>query len=298
MFSLQVELVALLKNHAVAVLIRVATRPQFQDEWSYTTLLDSTVGAIAGGAGGYSVFATTNQAGSAILLLLGGLSLLIALTGRVPEKMGKDGAVFQPTLRAQVNERVVQTMLTSTEADVQRAAAATYSATRTAFDEWLYLSSTAAGRPRDLARSSSLDPLDLVWDENLARARAVNLETNILELLRSRFTADSRMTVDDGAPDRFDFAVRTGSGAAVAVEVKGRALKSAELDRLVKMAEGSERLRGLVVVQGVRDMTAQVRTKDVSPSVVVVTGPANMNGQISERFEDTIFAAVQNVLNR
>ncbi|OFE10867.1 hypothetical protein A5N83_00360 [Rhodococcus sp. 1139] len=41
-FSLQVELVALLKNHAVAVLIRVATRPQFQDEWSYTTLLDST----------------------------------------------------------------------------------------------------------------------------------------------------------------------------------------------------------------------------------------------------------------
>ncbi|PCK24292.1 hypothetical protein CHR55_26820 [Rhodococcus qingshengii] len=42
MFSLQVELVALLKNHAVAVLIGVATRPQFQDEWSYTTLLDST----------------------------------------------------------------------------------------------------------------------------------------------------------------------------------------------------------------------------------------------------------------
>lgn len=41
-FSLQVELVALLKNHAVAVLIGVTTRPQFQDEWSYTTLLDST----------------------------------------------------------------------------------------------------------------------------------------------------------------------------------------------------------------------------------------------------------------
>ncbi|OFE09218.1 hypothetical protein A5N83_08425 [Rhodococcus sp. 1139] len=42
-FSLQIELVALLKNHAVAVLIGVATRPQFQDEWSYTTLLDSTL---------------------------------------------------------------------------------------------------------------------------------------------------------------------------------------------------------------------------------------------------------------
>ena len=43
-FSLQVELVALLKNHAVAVLIRVATRPRFQGNWSYTTLLDSTLG--------------------------------------------------------------------------------------------------------------------------------------------------------------------------------------------------------------------------------------------------------------
>lgn len=254
----------------------------------------AAVGLVAGGAGGYSVFATTNQAGSAILLLLGGLSLLIALTGRVPEKMGKDGAVYQPTVRAQINERVVQTMLTSTEADVQRAAAATFTETRQALDQWIRLSSTAA----DLSRPSSLDSMDLVWDENSARARAVNLETNILELLRSRFTADSRMNVDDGAPNRFDFAVRSGSGAPVAVEVKARPLMSAELDRLVKMAEGSGRLRGLVVIQGVRDMTAQVRIKNVSSSVVVVTGPANMNGEISENFEDTIFATVQSMLNR
>ncbi|WP_238077145.1 hypothetical protein, partial [Rhodococcus erythropolis] len=51
-FSLQVELVALLKNHAVAVLIGVATRPQFQDEWSYTTLLDSTTFQTLSGACG------------------------------------------------------------------------------------------------------------------------------------------------------------------------------------------------------------------------------------------------------
>lgn len=36
----QVTLVGLLKNHAVAVLIGVATRPLFQDDQSYTTLLD------------------------------------------------------------------------------------------------------------------------------------------------------------------------------------------------------------------------------------------------------------------
>ena len=223
------------------------------------------------------------------------LSLLIALTGRVPEKMGKDGAVYQPTLRAQVNERFVEGMLESPEPAVQRAAAATYTETRSNVEDALRRVTAWTAADRAIAnRDVVWMPQDLVWDINLLRARGLNLETNTIELLRSR--TDAHTTVSDER-DGFDLIVRSGSGAVVAVEVKAQPVGSKELDKLVEKMRASN-YGALVVVEGVRESTAPVRCKHVSPNVAVVTGPADINGDIPEEFEDAIFDTVQSFLNK
>lgn len=53
-------------------------------------------GAAAGGGGAAAVFLTKNQAGATALLLAGGLGLLMALTGRVPDRIGREGVVHEP----------------------------------------------------------------------------------------------------------------------------------------------------------------------------------------------------------
>ncbi len=52
-------------------------------------------GLASAGAGATSVFLTGNQAGSTALLILGGAAFLMGLTGRVPERIGKEGIVYE-----------------------------------------------------------------------------------------------------------------------------------------------------------------------------------------------------------
>ena len=54
------------------------------------------IGLCASGAGGSAVFLTDNQAGSTALLLFGGLALLIGVTGRVPDRIGREGVNYEP----------------------------------------------------------------------------------------------------------------------------------------------------------------------------------------------------------
>lgn len=81
----------------------------------------------------------------------------------------------------------------------------------------------------------------------------------------------------------------------MAVDVKARPSRRGELEQLAEKVERSN-YRGLVVVEGARDTAAQVKRKDFSASVVVVTGPADLNGRISERFEDAILDAIHGFL--
>lgn len=53
--------------------------------------ISGAVGLLSAGLGGWSVFESSNQAGSTALLLLGAIFLLMALTGRVPDRIGKEG---------------------------------------------------------------------------------------------------------------------------------------------------------------------------------------------------------------
>lgn len=68
-----------------------------------------SIGSLSLGSGGASVFVTENQAGSTTLLLVGMILLLIGLTGRVPEQIGKEGMAYadvSPT------ESAVDTLMT------------------------------------------------------------------------------------------------------------------------------------------------------------------------------------------
>ncbi|MFI7038401.1 hypothetical protein ACIBI0_17075 [Microbispora rosea] len=55
----------------------------------------SVIGFAISGAGIGAVFLTENQAGSTALLLIGGLALLMGLTGRVPDKIGQEGVNYE-----------------------------------------------------------------------------------------------------------------------------------------------------------------------------------------------------------
>ncbi|OLF13591.1 hypothetical protein BU204_26460 [Actinophytocola xanthii] len=52
-------------------------------------------GAALGVAGGLAVFVTDNEVGATALLFLGGLALLMSLTGRVPDRIGKEGMSYE-----------------------------------------------------------------------------------------------------------------------------------------------------------------------------------------------------------
>lgn len=52
-------------------------------------------GLLTVAGGGAAVFSTDNQAGSTALLLIGAVSFLVGLTGRVPDRIGKEGVAYE-----------------------------------------------------------------------------------------------------------------------------------------------------------------------------------------------------------
>jgi hypothetical protein len=73
------------------------------------------VGAGAGGSGAVATFITSNQAGATALMLGGGLGLLMSLTGRVPDRIGREGVVHEAVDEAPA--RALERALTGTELD-------------------------------------------------------------------------------------------------------------------------------------------------------------------------------------
>ncbi|MBH5144222.1 MULTISPECIES: hypothetical protein [Rhodococcus erythropolis group] len=216
------------------------------------------LGLASSVAGGYSVFANTNQAGSTALLLIGGLFLLMMLTGRVPERIGKDGIVHDRDVVDTFASRESITQLMESESEVVREAVAeTYLRNREEFSQWI--SGMIANESGDAtvhappARGSaaSYSPRILPSDMNLLLAREINLAQKIEKLLTAEFGAEAvdREPRSGFGIRRFrpDAVVTLPTGKRIAVEAK---VGPPQMNILIKTAAAAKDagLDGLVVV--------------------------------------------------
>src|SRR5664279_4441835 len=67
-----------------------------------------------------------NQAGATTLLLLGGLGALMSLTGRVPERMGREGIAYEPVEVPAATSAMGELMSDEQPHVIREAAAAVY----------------------------------------------------------------------------------------------------------------------------------------------------------------------------
>jgi hypothetical protein len=85
--------------------VRRAIRLQPWQRWACLAF-----GVAAGSGGTAAVFVTKNQVGSTALLLAGGLALLMALTGRVPDRIGREGVGYEAVDDAVAKEAVKESL--------------------------------------------------------------------------------------------------------------------------------------------------------------------------------------------
>jgi len=69
-------------------------RPVLLSRWG--RLAAGAFGTASVGGGGAAVFLTENQVGSTALLVLGSVALLMSLTGRVPDRISREGIDYHP----------------------------------------------------------------------------------------------------------------------------------------------------------------------------------------------------------
>lgn len=215
------------------------------------------LGLASSVAGGYSVFANTNQAGSTALLLIGGLFLLMTLTGRVPERIGKDGIVHAEVWDAIASSGSMTQLMESESEIVREAAAETYLRNREGVARWISgVVTNASGdatvnAPPATGSAVIHAPLILPADANLQRARDIKLAQKTEQLLIAEFgtaAVDRQPLFAIGSRVfRPDAVVTLPIGKRIAVEAK---VGPPQMNVLIKMAAAARDagLDGLVVV--------------------------------------------------
>ena len=86
----------------------MATRPIVLAGWQ--RVVCATFAFSVTGTGAYATLYVGNQGGSVALILLGGLGLLVALTGRVPERIGRDGVMYD-AIGEQAKQELAEVMV-------------------------------------------------------------------------------------------------------------------------------------------------------------------------------------------
>jgi len=244
-------------------------RPIVLNNWARTG--SGALGLAFGGAGGYSVFANTNQAGSTALLLIGGIFLLMTLTGRVPERMGKDGIVHEATERAIAATEAITDLMDDDSETVRSAAAETYLRNREEVARWVAgagartSSDVTINVPAVTVSGALMVPGVDADDANLRTAHAIRHQRNVHNLLVEAFGADAVEWQPSFPSFRPDAVVTLPSGKRVAVEAKAGRQRKHKFLEWAPTAKAAG-LDGVVVVQ---DMGYQ----GVSPQV---TGTANV----------------------
>lgn len=252
------------------------------------------LGLTAGGAGGYSVFVNTNQAGSTTLLLLGGIFLLFALTGRVPERIGKDGLDYKPTAEDAAAQDAVNELLDS-DLDAVRAA------TAEAFSRSLEIQrETSASTPEHVRPAPVPGRQTYSVSETTSKARAIQLEQSIENLLIGHFSPDAverqpSFATDDGLRFRLDSAVTLPNGKRIAIEIRIGTTRVADLALFGILFQHEHGFQGLVVVRANPTrfkLVRSERTEERFPHVRIVDIESEF-GELS----DTAVSRILNALN-
>ncbi|NHE67788.1 hypothetical protein G9U53_26130 [Rhodococcus sp. D-46] len=244
------------------------------------------LGLAFGLAGGYSVFANTNQAGSTALLLLGGIFLLMMLTGRVPERIGKDGIEHEAIEDAVVSVVAMKDLMASESEAVRGAAADSYLKYQEAISQWeatINTGSVPISVPASTGSGASHAPAVRASESNLLTAHSIRHEQNVEKLLVEAFGTGAVERHPAFPALRPDAVVTLPSGKRVAVEAKaGRQRKHRFLD--LGPAAKRAGLDGMVVVQDMGYSSVPPRvsgTEDVR-NVLIATDDTGIDQESAE----------------
>jgi hypothetical protein len=184
------------------------------------------VGGSAAGGGAVATFITSNQAGATALMLGGALGLLMSLTGRVPDRIGKEGVVHEPV--DQVPGKALDRALNDPELPQQdklKLAKIVQEVRQDVGDE-----------PTWTSRITRLPEMPPVIGEAVrAASDALIYQDRVKEILRTAQPQGWRIVDEDRALDRgLDFIIEPdvdhpAPERSIAIEVKTRVLTSAEI---------------------------------------------------------------------
>lgn len=255
-----------------------------------TRWVSGVLGLAAGGAGGYSVFVNTNQAGSTALLLLGGIFLLIALTGRVPERIGKDGLDYKPTADAVASTTTVNELMDDAPPDVREAVAKSYERNLSAIEQALAAAVSEVGA-RTATSAQVRNTALRAPNANRSAARGINLETNIRRLIEQKFPT-TQVQLDRAV----DLVMTLPNSKKIGIDIKGRKVTQDDELRLLLAAE-LQNLDTVVVVEALaKPHTPWVRKSD--QKIVIIQGTGDDTGEIAADFANLILTTIEDLSQR
>lgn len=251
---------------------RVTNSPITLAPWARRS--SGTVGVALAGLGTWSVFLNTNQAGSAALLLLGALFILMAMTGRVPDRISKEGIEHDSVVG-----RAFEDLLANPEVKKEAAEALIHASEESA--------SPATPSP------AAEEPVGSRGRRLQSMARYVKLEGNVVDAIRQEFPVEE----DERTWRELDCVVLRDDGPPVGVEVKAVShpgnLRQV-INRLEAHVSSGKIAAGVIVNAG----PAFDSRRPLPEKVTVVSIDDNGVGEVSEADAERIRAAIRSTLEK
>ena len=169
-------------------------------------VVSGVFGLVLLGGGGSAVFLTDNQAGATTLLLLGGLGALMSLTGRVPERMGREGIAYEPVEVPAATSAMGELMSDEQPHVIREAAAAVYDQQLASYE----------------SESGVVPRAELTAAVRRLRAESIGMqfENAVESELRRRYLVNSRVVQRDRQVDLLLARPGDSDSAELPIEIK------------------------------------------------------------------------------
>lgn len=187
-------------------------------------------GLAASGGGAAAVFITSNQAGATTLLLAGALGLLMALTGRVPDRIGREGIIHEPVDAPAT--RALGELLADPELDAEAKARVAQAVQ----EEFKVVDPTPIDRSNLTRLASPRTPITGTWLRSVSSA--ILYEHAVLAALGQVLPRGARLLRAPAAPREVDALIEPieeqhqRHPRSLAVEVKSTRINADSLARL------------------------------------------------------------------